>query len=305
MEHIEKVAIGLILFAVTSVLAYLFRMRQLYVAAPKLYRHAPISKGGSLCEIIVYNRGNQPEEQIHVALDPDLKVELLASGSSDISLDMSTLKIERLHKGCEASAMLLVENGVLDFSKVTSVSSKATSGKVCKKPSDVPPNFAGAFLVFCLFVGIIPGMIYGFKAYEKLSADYVDYQLGALQKLGWSNLSRYYKSDVRSSYSNEEFPLSFKSRQKDGSGKPALTFEAYNKTALPMKIYVDLKGDRAYGSPYFASADVEPMSRASLTTRAPAASADFSRSELEFSIKVGSEFLHGISFLPVSASGEN
>lgn len=305
MEHIEKIVIGLFLFAITSVLAYLFRMRQLYVAAPKLYRHAPISKGGSLCEIIVYNRGNQPEEQIHVALDPDLKIELLASGSSDISLDASTLKIERLHKGSEASAMLLVENGVLEFSKITSISSKATSGKVYKKPSEVPPNFAGAFLAICAIIGIFPGMIYGSKAYEKLSATYIEHQLDAVQKLGWSNLSRYYTSDVRASYSDQEFPLKLKKQQKDSGGKPTLTFEAYNKTALPMKIYVDLKGGRAVDSPYFASVDVEPMSRATLITRAPTAAADLSRSELEFSIKVGSEYLHGITFRPIQASGEN
>ena len=46
MEHLEKVVIGLILFALTSVMAYLFRMRQLYVAAPKLYRHAPMNRPG-------------------------------------------------------------------------------------------------------------------------------------------------------------------------------------------------------------------------------------------------------------------
>ena len=51
MDNVEKIAIGLVLFIVTSVVAYLFRMRQLYVATPKLFRHAPISQGGSLCEV--------------------------------------------------------------------------------------------------------------------------------------------------------------------------------------------------------------------------------------------------------------
>lgn len=33
MENFEKVVIGLVLFVVTSIVAYLFRMRQLYAAA--------------------------------------------------------------------------------------------------------------------------------------------------------------------------------------------------------------------------------------------------------------------------------
>ncbi|MBC3831509.1 hypothetical protein H8K33_08305 [Undibacterium amnicola] len=296
MEHIEKVIIGLILFIVTSVVAYLFRMRQLYAAAPKLYRHAPISRAGSLCELIVYNKGNQAEESIQVALDPDLKLELLASSSSDISLESATLKVDRLHKGCEASAMLLVENGLLDHTKILSVSSKAKKGTVCKKVSDVPPNFALTFLFFAFLIGFFPAMIYGIKVYESLNASYVEYRLREPYKAGWSNLASYHASDLRTSYSDQEFPIRASSRQAESSKKTDLTFEVYNKTALPMTVYVDLQGKREIGSPYFASVEVAPMSKGTLAVREPEPSSEASPSKLEFSIKSGSEFVHGLLF---------
>lgn len=299
MEHIEKILIGLILFIVTSVVAYLFRMRQLYAAAPKLYRHAPISDKGSLCELIVFNKGNQPEENIQVELDPDLKIELLASSSSDINMDGATLKIERLHKSCEASAMLLVETGVLDATKILSVSSKATKGTVCKKITEIPPNYAMTFLLFVFLIGVMPAVFYGFKTYESLKAKYVEHRLEAVQKNGWSNLYRYYTSDMRASYSDQEFPIRFAGRQVDKSKNAVLKFDVYNKTALPMKVYVDVQGGRTYGSPYFASAEISPMSSATLLPKEPERSGDSKNYKLDFSIKVGDEYLHAITYEPI------
>lgn len=298
MEHLEKVLIGLVLFIVTSVLAYLFRMRQLYAAAPKLYRHAPISDAGSLSELIVFNKGNQAEEDIKVELDPDLRIELLASSSSDISMDGATLKIERLHKGSEASAMLLVETGVLDAAKILSVSSKATKGKVCKKITDVPPNFAATFLFFVFLIGFLPAFIYGLKAYDSLNEKYIEYRLVSLHEAGWSNLGRYYASGIRVSYSDQEFPIRFAGRQIDNSKKSVLQFAIYNKTTLPMKVYVDLQGART-GSPYFASADIGPMSSATLMAKEPERSANSPSPKLDFSIKVGEEFVHSLIYEPM------
>lgn len=299
MEHLEKVLIGLVLFIVTSVVAYLFRMRQLYAAASKLYRHAPISDAGSLCELIVFNKGNQAEENIQVELDPDLKIELLASSSSDIKMDGATLKIERLHKGCEASAMLLVKTGALDAAKILSVSSKATKGTVCKKITEVPPNYAITFLSFVLMIGALPAVIYGFKAYESLNAKYIEHRLSSVHKIGWSNLADYYSSDMRVSYSDQEFPIRFAGRQIDKNKKSVLQFDVYNKTALPMKVYVDLQGGRMYGSPYFASAEINPMSSATLLTNEPEKSADSPNPKLDFSIRVGEEYLHNLIYEPM------
>lgn len=298
MEHLEKIIVGLILFILTSVVAYLFRMRQLYAATPKLYRHAPISNAGSLCELIVFNKGNQAEESIQVALDPDLKVELLASNSSEISLDGATLKVDRLHKNSEVSAMLLVENGILDTTKLLSVSSKATKGKIFKSISDVPPNYALSFLGLAFLIGILPSFIYGFKAYESLSSKYVEYKLEGLHKAGWGNLGRYYDSDIRMSYSNQEFPIGFSSREKGKANRDVITFDIYNKTALPMEVTVNLLGPREYSIIYFNNAEVSPMSKGILSTTLPKPSHENPRPKLKFTIKSGEDFIYGIEFEP-------
>lgn len=291
MENFEKVLIGLLLFVVTSIVAYLFRMRQLYATAPKLFRHAPISKDGSLCELIVYNKGNQVEENIQIDLDSELKGELLASSSSDITLEGATMKIERLHKGCEASAMLLIENGVLDSTKIISISSKGTKGKILKKVTDVPPNFARAFLFTLIFFGFFPALIYGTNVYEKLHNEYIENQLQSIYQLGWKNLSNYYNSDLRLSYSNQEFPIRFIEQQVDDSKKPVLHFEVYNKTALPMGVTANKKGARPGDISSYANLKLEPMSKQSLIIPMPQATSGSPPVVLNFTLESGSEFI--------------
>lgn len=296
VDNIEKIVIGIAIFIVTSVVAYLFRMRQLYAVTPKLYRHAPVSQNGSLCELIVFNKGNQVEEDIKVSLDPDIKAELLAASSTGIAFSDSMLNIERLHKGCEASVMLLVENGLLDSSKIMSVSSKGTKGRVCKKVSEVPPNFALYFLFLVLVIGIFPGMYYGSKAYTAINSAYVQYKLQSPHKLGWTNLVSYYDSEMRKSYGNQEFPIRFVSRQTDKTKKPTLTFDVFNKTAVPMTVYADRKGERKVLSPNFASVDISPMSQKPLTLSPPDPTDDGVQPDIEFSFKNGEEFIRGITF---------
>jgi hypothetical protein len=204
--------------------------------------------------------------------------------------------IERLHKGCEASAMLLVENGLLDSTKIMSVSSKGTKGRVCKRVTDVPPNFAKYFLFLVLSLSILPGMIYGSRAYQALNNAYVKHQLQSSYKQGWTNLSNYYASDLRRSYSNQEFPVRFVRWQTHEKKKMTFTFEVYNKTAVPMTVYSKGKGEEKDDSLRMASVDLPPMSQKHLTVRAPAPSADSARPEIDFSFKVGEEFLYGITF---------
>lgn len=297
MEHFEKIVAGLILFIVTSIVAYLFKMRQLYAATPKLYKSTPISKDGSLCEIIIYNRGNQAEEDITASLDPDLKVELLASNSSDLTVEKTHIKINRLHKGQEASAILLIENGILDPSKVISISSKGTQGKTYKKIEDVPPNFALTFLFVAFILGVVPGLFYGFKAYESLSKAYTEHKLKSIHELGWSNLERYYDSELKESYSNQEFPVRLVESKKQPSKTDALIFELYNKTAIPMEVVADKK-TRAKGDlSYFTSVTVPSMSKETLTIKQPTDSEKNPEPEYEFSFKHGDEFIYGITYI--------
>ncbi len=296
MEHIEKIAIGLLLFVLTSVVAYLCRLRQLYVAVPKLFRHAPISKNGSLCELIVFNKGNQVEEQIQVELDPELKAELLASGSADISLEGSMLKVERLHKGSEASVMLMIENGLLDASKVVRVTSKATKGRVCRRVSDVPFNYAWSLVGIIILGCIGPGFPYAMRAYNAVYSGYVESQLSSAYKLGWSDLATYYDSKLKGSYSELEFPVRYLGKGRDDKKREILRFEAYNKTAVPIVVYAGRRGDKRIGSPYFSSADVPPLSKLEFQVLAPPPDPVTSDVALDFSFKMGNEFLHSIAF---------
>lgn len=300
MENFEKIIAGFLLFAITSVVAYLFRMRQLYVAMPKLYRHASISKDGSLCELIIFNKGHQVEENIQVEIAPELKAELLASSSTDISFEGSTMKIERLHKGCEASVIFLVENGLLDPTKISSVTSKSTKGVVCKKVAEVPPNYAILFLSFVFAIGILPGMFYGEKLYGKLRSAYVEFRLSAIHEQGWKSLSKYYGSDLRESYSNQEFPVRFIEKRTDPKKGREAYFEAYNKTAVPLTVYADIDSDKKREpgavSPSFSSVELQPMSKQPLVVRMPDLKGDSTPAEIEFSFKSGNEFLHHLVF---------
>jgi hypothetical protein len=297
LENFEKIAIGLVLFVLTSVVAYLFKMRQLYVALPKLFRHAPISKNGSLCEIIVYNKGNHVEENIQVVLDQDIKYELLASGSGGIALEGSILNIERLHKGCEASVMLLIENGTFDSTKITSISSKATEGSVLKKVTDVPPNYAIAFISLVLFLGFLPAMFYGFQAYENIHASYVRHQLKSAQDLGWNNLSKYYNSDLKKSYSNQEFPVRYLGPENAGGKQNMLNFEVYNKTAVMLEITGDKVGSSPSDIKNYATAKIPPMTKGRLSMVDPRGTNFSQTAELDFTFRNGEDFLYGIKFL--------
>lgn len=299
MENLERVLIGLILFAVTSVLAYLFRMRQLYVAVPKLFRHAPISNTGSICELIVYNKGNQVEEDVLVELDPDLKSELLASSSSNISFARSTLKIDRLHKGQEVSAVLLVENGLLDATKIVSISSKETKGKVVAKASNVFPNFATVFLsivstlIFCITIINLP------KAYDFVYNEYVEYKLKSSYQNGWKNLSQYYGSDFSESYSNQEFPIRLKGREAYKDNKSFMIFEVYNKSALPLEATVRQDGysntdPTQDDGRYFSNVKLLPMSKTDLKVLVQEPNHTSQPVFLVFTLTSGNEFFYNL-----------
>jgi len=261
MESFEKILIGFLIFVITSIIAYLFRMRQLYVSSPKLFRHAHISSSGSLSELIVYNKGNQVEEDILVELDPELKGELLASSSSNVSFEKSIMKIERLHKGEKTSAILLIDNGMLDSTKIISVSSKGTKGRVIKEASDIPPNFAKTFILFIFFICIFPGVKYAQKAYKTINNQYVEYRLKSIVDLGWSNLSKYYQSDLSMSYSNQEFPIRFIGPQVSENNTSMLVFEAYNKTASPLEVMVNMFNMHPEDLTFYERVTLQPLTK--------------------------------------------
>lgn len=304
MDMIEKIVIAVIIFSITSILAYLFKLRQLYVIVPKLYKHAPITNKGALCEIIIINRGTQVEEDISVDLVPDLSYTLIAGSSSELELNGTSIKIRRIHKKSEESAILLVENGNFDVSKIISASSKATKGKIHKRVADVPPNAASIFLFLVCVIGFFPGLIYGHKLFTYTNNYWTQYKYSQQSELGWNGLENYSSSNTSESYSKSEFPVRLIKKEKIND-KWNFTYEAYNKTALPLIIYTDQEkiGTHRAGEsrPYFSSLELPPMSKDQFTAMAPASAEVGGYVSVDFSFKNGEEFFnHIFQKIPVS-----
>lgn len=297
MEHIEKIVVGILLFAITSIMAYLFKMRQLYATSPKLYRHAQISKDGSMCELVVFNRGNQPEESIRVELPPELKCELLASSAAGVSLNGGVIEIERLHKLKNVSAMLLVENGLLDTSKIA-VSSKNTAGKVIKNEQAIPPNYAFLFAAILGFFFVLTSFLLIPWAWERGHNIYAHIQMSSVINQGWDNLGDYMTSDLRSSYSNKEFPLRMEAQKRQDNQVQA-KFAIYNKSARILKVYAD-RPNKKYDSDEspdienFSSAEVPPMSAGTINVKVPYK--DGTPTRVVFSLTMDSDRSAGITY---------
>jgi hypothetical protein len=297
MENIEKILLAIIAFAITSVLAYLFKMRQLYVALPKLYSHAPLTKNGALAELIVYNRGNQVEEEIQIEIDQALSIDLIASSSAEITLEKSIIKLNRLHKGSEQSVVLLIEEGSLNKDKIKSISSKGVKGRLYGGTHEVPPNFARFFLFIVLMLAVFPALFYGLRSIDTLKEKWAERQLSALFKEGWNGLQNYYGSDLRESYHGTEFPLRLINTSV-GKNSVTATYEVANKTALPLEVsslkLSRLREDANSRSPYYGAVKVTPLTAKNLNIEIPFTEGTNNSYILEFFIENGEEKIIGV-----------
>jgi hypothetical protein len=303
LDDIKKILIGLLVFALTSIIAYLFKMRQLYVSIPRLYNKSQLSSNGSLCEIRIFNRGNHPEEDVTVAFAPELSVELLATDNTELSVTENKLHIPRIHKLKDVSALLMVEGGVFEHSKITAFSSKAVAGRILKANEEVPYNWAILFTLGILFISIFPSFYYGLELYSDFKitsqAATEKNELNSLINAGWSNLSGYYKSPIRTSYTNKEFPVLIKKTFLDKSGVEYLNYEVVNKTGLSMVVYVDAKGYEDKMNPgieYWASLETEPLTTRSGTVKLPKSNGVGSSLNVEFAIKSDDDFVYKLSY---------
>ena len=284
MDILGKIVLGIVLFAITSIIAYLFRMRQLYLAVSKLYRHAALADKGSITELVIYNKGNHVEEDILIQIDPNLKGQLLASSTTDLKMHDSTITINRLHTASDISLVLLVEHGVLEKNKIFSFTSKATKGLVVDKVESVPPNYAKFFLIIlslCLmpvptfYIDSIISTYNHFKyssSYERLSLE------------GWSDLDSYLTSDLKMNYQEDEFPFRFLSKHVNSYGETIAVFNIFNKSAHTMKVFSDVANKRmpedSADLTYFSSAEVPPMSKGTINVKVPPSG----KSELSISL---------------------
>ncbi|MDY6451287.1 hypothetical protein [Acinetobacter faecalis] len=288
-EIILKILIAIISSLVMIFLTYIFKRRQLYVATENLYRTSEISNKGVLCEISIFNRGRQIEEDIKVSLDNSLKYELLAFNDSNMSLDKNIIKISRLHKKSKVSVLLLVENGDFTHKQIIQVDSKTEKGKVIKNVEEVPPNLFDLILGFLLLLPFIvvsawAGYIYKDTSDTKISLDnkikfiengeyYVSNENLKLKKMGWLNLIDYEGSKLSKSYFGTEFPIRFLEKKSLEDGRVIFAFELINKTALPFRVSVDI-ADKSFIQEmenriqfYNSIDDIQPLSKKLLVTK--------------------------------------
>lgn len=291
-EILLKLLVGIISSFIVIFLTYIFKRRQLYVVTENLYRTSEITNKGVLCEISIFNRGRQIEEDIKVSLDNSLKYELLAFNDSNMSLDKNVIKIARLHKKSKVSVLLLVENGDFSFNQILQADSKTQKGKVIEKVEDIPPNLFDLIFVLFLFVPLIGAGAWVGYLYNDTNTDvdkdilldkkinfietgeyYVSTENLRLKKMGWLNLIDYERSKLSKSYLGTEFPIRFYEKRVVEDGKVIFAFELINKTALPFEVSVDIANKSFIQEMentiqfYRSSDEIQPLSKQLIITK--------------------------------------
>ena len=171
---IDRVLAGAILFILTSLIAYTFKVRQLYAVVPKLHKKSFLSDGGSVAELVIYNKGTKVEENISLEIRQDLKCDILASNTSSAIIKNNVIEIDRIHSHSEISLILLVEGETLSNEDLVSLSSKEIEGKFIKKIDEVPPSASKSAINFSLIVLFLSIIYWGGGAYSYLESKYVE-----------------------------------------------------------------------------------------------------------------------------------
>lgn len=290
---IEKVIVGGVLFVLTSLVAYAFKVRQLYAAVPKLHRKSFLSDGGSVAELVVYNKGTKVEEDISLEIRQEIRCELLASNKSGASITDNVLKIDRIHSHSEVSVILLVEGETLSYDDLVSLTSKEIKGGFYKKTDEVPPSASKSAISISIILLVVSLLYWGGDVYSYLESKYLKYRYEHIYESGWQKLGNYVTSDLSESYSNQEFPIRLLGVSTD-SNKITVNYEVINKSALPIKVSITdslfFQSEDRYGLPY-ASVDVEPLNKSSLSIEYPNEGQESIK--LTASFKFGDEFIYG------------
>lgn len=290
---LEKIIAGMLIFCVTSIVAYAFKMRQLYAVVPKLHRKNFLSDGGSVAELVLYNKGTKVEEEVSLELRQELKCELLASNSSGASIQDNVIKIDRIHSHSEISLILLIEAKAFSHEDLVQISSKEKIGKLIKKVDEVPPSASRLAIGISLVVTFFCTLYWGGSVYGYLETKYIERKYSHLVESGWGGFERYLNSDLSESYSRQEFPVRFMG-QNVTLDAITLSYEVINKSSIPIEIYLsDLKKfDSENNSLPFESVEVAPLDKDILIIQYP--NTNQKNIEIRGSISFGEEYIHGL-----------
>jgi len=145
---------------------------------------------------------------------------------------------------------------------------------------------------------------FGNKLFTYANNRWAEYKYSQQSELGWNGLENYASSNASESYSKTEFPVRLLKKEKINE-QWNFTYEAYNKTALPLTIYTDQEKIGAHQAgnprPYFASLELQPMSKGQFKALAPTRAQADGYISIDFSFKNGEEFFYHIfQKIPVS-----
>ncbi len=233
---VEGILVGFVLFILTSVTAYVFKIKQLYVSSRKLYGESALSKKGSLSEIVIANHGNQTEENIKVILSPDITCELIASPSTDIRISSENIiSLDRLHAKTMISLLVLVEKEELKNSEILEITSADHKGSVIDTIANIPPNFGQIAIILFTIVLFIVTFFYIPKVYNLIEQSIIEQKYETVLNNGWENISRYTSSDLVENYSKQEFPIRYLD-QNISENIISFSFEVINKSSAPLEV---------------------------------------------------------------------
>lgn len=310
MDVLENIIVATLAIVLTSLIAVLYHIRQLYATAPVMFQKKSDSGYDSVFQIVVTNRGNQVEENIELEVDPSFVFEIVATSVPDVTQDGSTIRIERIHRKNEVIVLISTADIHFGPAGILSVSSNNVSGRVCKTPKDIPFNYGMTSLAILLLVSAFPVGYYLYQVAGYVEDKVDEVKLAPVTKEGWSNLDEYQESSLRKSYSNQEFPIRLsdirKKRDYDSGSVPVslkdewdniddekdalLHYEINNKTASNLDVMAyQRNGNRT--QPYFA--EVAPLSKGVVIVPVTG-QADSGNVQVEFLVRLNDEWLERI-----------
>ncbi len=310
MDVLENIIVATLAIVMTSLIAVLYHIRQLYATAPVMFQQKSDSGYDGVFQIVVTNRGNQVEENIELEIDPSITFEIVAASVPGVMKDGSTIRIERIHRKNEVIILISTVDIHFGSAGILSVSSNNVSGRVCKTPKDIPFNYGMTSLAILLLLSAFPVGYYLYQVAGYVEDKVDEVKLAPVSKEGWSNLDEYQESDLRKSYSNQEFPIrlsDIKKKQDYDSGsvpvslkdewgnidneKDALLhYEINNKTAGNLGVMAYRRnGNRTL--PYFA--EVAPLSKGVIIVPVRGQT-DSGNVQVEFLFRLNDEWLEKI-----------
>ncbi|WP_155617093.1 hypothetical protein [Xanthomonas translucens] len=178
------------------------KSRWLYVIAPKLYLHTPISDG-QIISLSIHNAGLLAEEDVAVTFRSACKFELIATSKSTLVNNGNTISLPKLSRLESVTVIILVEGKAFESVDIESVESKSTNGKVVESKEAATALWQHFILVpFLILVLAVPFFIGNFIGAD-MKTSIFEYLKEHSGYVGSSKQLAGYKSSIRESYASE------------------------------------------------------------------------------------------------------